>query len=87
MVCGTTQNLQKHHIYFGAYRDKSERWGCWCWLCAEHHTGSHGVHSAYGEKLNYTLKRVCQRAFVEKYSFDTFMKVFGRNYDTETEGY
>lgn len=81
LVCGKTYHLHRHHIYFGAFRDKSEKWGCWCYLCVDHHTGKYGVHSANGKELNYTLKRVCQRAFVQKYGLDTFMKEFGRNYD------
>lgn len=84
-VCGQTYHLHRHHIYFGAFRDKSEKWGCWCYLCVDHHTGRHGVHSANGKELNYKLKKECQRAFVGKYDFETFMKEFRKNYDTETE--
>lgn len=39
------------------------------------------MHSANGKELNYRLKRECQRAFVEKYGFEAFMKEFKRNYD------
>lgn len=82
-VCGNTLNLHKHHIYAGAFRMKSDKYGCWCYLCADHHTGAHGVHSPHGKKLNYALKSVCQQAFVKKYGLETFMKEFKRNYDTD----
>ena len=79
LVCGTTQNLHRHHIYFGAFRKASEKWGCWCWLCGIHHNMSNvGVH--FNHDLDVTLKKACQRAFEEAYGHDKFMEIFRRNW-------
>jgi hypothetical protein len=78
-VCHTRQNLHRHHIFFGAYRKKSEEWGCWCYLCGKHHNLSNaGVH--YNHDLDLMLKRVCQMEFEKKYGEELFMKTFGRNW-------
>lgn len=80
-VCGTTIDLEKHHIYYSAYRSKAERFGCWCYLCRYHHreqggTGSHNpVHL-----LDVWLQQECQKRFEEIYDHETFMKEFGINY-------
>ena len=44
-ITGRTDNLQEHHIFFGAKnRENSERYGLKVWLTAEHHTGKHSPH-------------------------------------------
>lgn len=81
LVCGTTQNLHKHHIFGGANRRKSERDGCWCYLCAPHHNMSDkGVH--FNKELDTRLKQRCQIKWQEVYnkSEDDFIKEYGRNY-------
>lgn len=77
---GRTDNLHKHHIYFGnPSRKLSERYGCWVWLTGEYHTQScRGVH--FDIVLDTKLKQRCQRKFEEIYSHEFFMQVFGRNY-------
>lgn len=78
-VCGTTLDLHKHHIYEGmANRKKSEKYGCWCYLCVKHHNMSkYGVH--FDKALDRNLKEECQKAFERKYNED-FIKVFGKSY-------
>lgn len=78
-VCGTTLDLHKHHIYEGmANRKKSEKYGCWCYLCGKHHNVSkYGVH--FDNALDRSLKEECQKAFERKYNED-FIKVFGKSY-------
>lgn len=74
-----TRNLHKHHIYFGnPGRKLSETWGCWCWLTADEHVGSMGVHTS--RELDLYLKRICQKEFEERHGRAVFMEVFGRNY-------
>lgn len=79
-ICGTTQNLHTHEVFFGsADRKKSIKWGCYVKLCARHHNMSNeGVH--FNKQLNYQLKKKCQTAFEEKYSHEQFMKIFRKNY-------
>lgn len=80
LVCKTTQGLHKHHIFFGsADRKKSEKYGCWCYLCGKHHNLSNdGVH--FNKQLDNKLKRYAQSKFEEAYPELDFLKVFGRNY-------
>lgn len=80
-VCGTPFNLHKHHIFGGANRKRSERDGCWCYLCASHHNMSDkGVH--FNKELDTRLKQTCERLWLvenEKTIYD-FIKEYGRNY-------
>lgn len=42
--CGDTRDLEMHHIFGGADRKVSEKYGLKVWLCNRHHTGNVGVH-------------------------------------------
>ena len=76
--CGTTQGLHRHHIFPGALRNASEKYGCWVWLCWPHHNGSNeGVH--FDRQFDNELRRICQRKFEEVYGHDEFMRIFKRN--------
>lgn len=66
----------RHHVIFGtANRRQSEKYGCVCWLCMEHHEKVHR-----DVKLAELLKMDCQAAFERIYDHETWMDVFGRNY-------
>ena len=73
-----TDSLQKHHIYFGAFRKSADRLGCWVWLTRDYHTGSQGVH--FNRSFDLSLKKACQDAFEQNHSRAEFMRMFGRNY-------
>ena len=78
--CGTTLNLHKHHIFYGtANRKLSERYGCWCYLCATHHNMSNSSvhHNPY---IDLDLKRECQRAFEAKNGREKFVLTFGKSW-------
>ena len=78
-VCGTTFDLARHHLYFGANRKKSEKYGLWVYLCGRHHNMSgEGVH--YNIALNLELKRLGQKKFEELYSHEEFVRQFGKSY-------
>jgi hypothetical protein len=77
-VSGRTEGLHKHHIYGGARRKSSDKYGCWVWLHHEYHTGRQGVH--FNREFDLQLKMACQKAFEKKYSRAEFMRIFGRNY-------
>lgn len=77
-VCRTTVGLERHHIFAGAAnRPLSEKYGCWVYLCAEHHRGRTGAHQ--NRALDLRLRKECQEAW-EKLHGDTFAEIFGRNY-------
>lgn len=79
LVCGTVYNIHKHHIYGGPNRKLSEKYGCWCYLCARHHNMSDaGVH--FNRTLDLKLKQQCQKTFEEKHTRQEFMSIFGRNW-------
>lgn len=81
VVCGDTRYLHKHHIYGGVgRRNLSEKYGCWCYLCARHHNMSdHGVHS--DNLLDLKLKQMCQDTFERQVgSRERFREIFGRSY-------
>ena len=81
LVCGTTLNLHRHHIFPGnGRRQLSEKYGCWCYLCARHHNMSNaGVH--FNKELDMKLRRQCQKAWETRYgSTEAFMRLFGRSY-------
>lgn len=79
-ITGETENLEKHHIYFGSRRKTSDKYGFWVWLTPEMHRGTDGVHGKNGHELDQRLKRICQRRYEENHSRDEFMALIGRNY-------
>ena len=80
VVCGTTLDLHRHHIYGGSRRKASEKYGCWVYLCARHHNMSDlGVH--FNPALDAYLKAAGQLAWQYTYgTTEDFIKTFGRNY-------
>lgn len=80
-VCGTTQGLHYHHIFYGtANRRLSDEDGCGVYLCQRHHTGAAGVH--FNRKADLTLKERCERAWLEYYNktIEDFIERYGKNY-------
>ena len=80
-ICGTTLNLQIHHIFYGtANRRISDADGCVVYLCQRHHTGAAGVH--HNRKVDLTLKTRCQIEWQKQYNktIEDFIKRYGRNY-------
>lgn len=78
LVCRTKLNLQKHHIFGGPNRKISDEYGLVVYLCADHHTGQHGVH--FDKGFMQDLHELGQIAFEEKYDRATFIQRFGKNY-------
>ena len=67
-----------HHVMNGAFKKKSEQYGCWVWLTPYQH---HLLHSTReGKKLMRELKAECQAAFEQKYSHSMWMHEFKKNY-------
>ena len=78
-VCGMTQGLHVHHVFFGPNRKNSDKWGCWVYLCARHHNMSNeGVH--FNKHLDNYIKAQTQCKFESMYGHDEFMRIFGRNW-------
>ena len=79
-VCGCT-GVHRHHIYYGtANRKISEKYGCWVWLCPDHHNMSDaGVH--FDKRLDLALKAECQERWEKEYGTrEDFRRIFGKNF-------
>ena len=75
----STIGLEEHHIYGGANRKLSERYGLKVWLTHDfHNERPYGAHHNRGTDLY--LKRLGQKAFMARYPELDFVKIFGRNY-------
>jgi hypothetical protein len=81
LVCGTTQNIHIHEVYFGRNRKKSIEDGCCVYLCGRHHNQSNkGVH--FNKELDISLKKLMETSWLKYYNatIDDFIKRYGRNY-------
>ena len=78
-LCGSTSFLEKHHIFNGADRKKSEKYGLTVYLCHYcHNEPPKGVH--HNAENNRALKEIGQREFEKQYPALSFRQIFGRNY-------
>ena len=78
-LSGTLEGLERHHIYGGANRHNSAKYGLWVWLRHDlHNEPPDGVH--FNIDNNRLLQRIGQRAFELRYPDENFIEIFGRNY-------
>lgn len=80
-LCGTTTNLERHHIFGAANRQKSEEDGLVVYLCHNcHNEPPYGVH--HNEEMMDELHRYGQRAWMErnKAGIAAFRRRYGKNY-------
>lgn len=79
---GQLDRLEKHHIFGGANRWKSEKYGLVVWLCGErcHKLGKYAVHQNADTML--LLHQYGQRKAMKEQGWDIskFIEVFGKNY-------
>jgi hypothetical protein len=81
MLCGSTRRIERHHIFGGALRKKSEKYGLVVDLCHNCHNESpNGVHFNKDKMLK--LKQYGQlKAMRENgWSIEDFRKEFYKNY-------
>lgn len=81
-MTGRTDNLDKHHIFFGtADRKLSEKYGLWVWLCHDRHIHMSPHRTPHNDReVDLELKQVGQKAFEEEYPYLDFMSIFYKNY-------
>lgn len=76
---GRTDNLHYHHIYGGARRPISDKYGFGVYLTGEYHNQSNkGVH--FNHELDLYLKQTCQKRFETQRTRAEFMALIGKNY-------
>ena len=81
IVCGTTQNIHIHEVFFGKNRQISIKDGLCVYLCGRHHNQSNeGVH--FNHELDIKLKQIAERNWLEHYdkTIDDFISRYGKNW-------
>ncbi len=81
MVCGSP-TVHEHHIFGGANRKISEKYGLKVYLCPYHHLqGVGGRASVHGNRdFMEKFHKIGQQAFERNHSREEFVKEFGKNY-------
>lgn len=78
-LCGGWGACEWHHIYGGANRKLSEKYGLKVRLHHNcHNEPPNGVH--YNKEVMELLHKTGQRAFNKTYPELDFIKIFGKNY-------
>lgn len=84
-ICGMNTNLEpldEHHVFFGANRKKSEKYGLKVYI--HHHKchifGKESVHQ--NAKVDKALKAMVQKRAMQHYGWtiEEFIKIFGKSY-------
>lgn len=79
---GYSDHLDRHHIFNGPYRKKSEKYGLVVYLCHEkcHIYGKNAVHNNKDTML--LCKQFGQRKAMKENGWNTkkFIQEFGKNY-------
>ena len=76
--CGSYVWLEKHHVFGGPYRKKSEYYGYTVIICHWDHNEPGGVH--FNKEKRDELKRICQAHFEETHTREDFINTFGKSY-------
>lgn len=77
--CGRTDWIERHHIFSGPYRKKSEKYGFVVDLCHYHHNEPpDGVH--FNRANNLILKKMAQKKFKQTGTREEFRELFGKSY-------
>lgn len=80
-ICGSTQNLECHHIFEGSLRKASEKYGLKVWLCARCHRYADGqIRHNPTPEIDRSLKALAQKRFTEVYPEINWLRVFHRNW-------
>lgn len=75
-ICGLHTETARHEVFPGANRKNSKAWGMWYNTCPACHDRWH----LYDRGLVAITQADGQRLFEEKYSRDSFIRIFGRSY-------
>lgn len=83
--CGTTEGLQKHHVFGASNRAKSEEDGLWIMCCWQDHltTGlPSSIHNNPNNGKDMTLKLRAEYAWLKYYNLSEtdFRLRYGKNY-------
>ena len=89
-LCGRNGNgdpLERHHIFGGANRNLSEKYGLVVYLCGNrcHRNGKHAAH--IDPETALALKKYGERVWIREQhgTIEEFVEIFGRNYLDDDE--
>lgn len=80
-LCGTTNNIHIHEVFFGKNRQSSIKEHLYVGLCGEHHNlSNNSVH--HNHEIDLKLKRYAEKIWLvkNKKTIEDFIKIFGKNY-------
>lgn len=81
-LCGSTYQMELHHVFGGANKSKSEEDELMVWLCRKcHHEVHHGAHRS-GEFMKY-LRQYGEKLWLcnnPDKTIEDFIERYGRNY-------
>lgn len=80
-LCGKYCWTERHHVFGGAFRKKSEYYNLTVHLCHYcHNEPPNGAH--YARAVSNYLKQIGQKAAMEQYGWtvEQFREKFGKNY-------
>lgn len=80
-LCGRQGWTERHHVFGGPFRHKSEEYGITVYLCHTcHNECPHGVHQ--NKAMRLYLKRQAQQVTMDHYGWteDEFRERFGKSY-------
>lgn len=80
-ICGSNRWIEEHHVYGGANRKLSEKYGLKVYLCHYcHNEPPNGVH--HNAEVSKMLKAKIQDKAMKYYgwSVEEFRRIFGKNY-------
>lgn len=88
IVTGAEHDIERHHVFGGTDRKKSEEYGFVVPLHASVHPNGARLTASNWRDLDHWLKRKCQEYFIEvaKHgSRDDWYRLFGRFYDDRAD--
>lgn len=72
--------VECHHVFGGARRQLSDKYGLTVWLCHKHHNEPpDGVH--YNRELRNKLQAWAEQQFDTYYPAENFIEIFGKHYE------
>lgn len=79
---GVGDPLEEHHIFGGANRKKSEKYGLTVWLCGNrcHREGTEAVHRNVRSQEKLHIMGQLKAMREQGWTKDEFRAVFGKNY-------
>lgn len=80
-ICGKWGNVEKHHIFGGAYRQKSDKYDLTVYLCHScHNEPPKGAH--HNKETMLALRQWGQTKAMneQQWTITDFIREFGKNY-------